>query len=198
MIYNNIDHLRKFLNVLDENPKQYVIHITIIARKKENPDLQSTRHIIKDYFITSVSKFNKVEEEIKILSKTFNARVYINLNTKPLLNIRKTLINKVVEHFGQDVDVSLTGLLTSSVAEQNGKKRYFIVDCDTKNENIFYNIVNLLGDKIEQIVNTPNEYHFICNKFDTHKFIGQIKPSEIEFIEVKKNAFTLLYYDKRI
>lgn len=58
-------------------------HRQIIQRKKDTGSvIKKNYHLIRSYFIQSVDKLRKREEQIKGLCDFFNARAYINLNPK--------------------------------------------------------------------------------------------------------------------
>ena len=89
MILDNIDKIKELMRFDDEHDYYFV---QVIQRRKDNLGMQCDARGIKAYYINSMKDFDSKLPEIKLMSRSFNARVYIHLNPR---NYRSTILKTV-------------------------------------------------------------------------------------------------------
>lgn len=173
--------------------------IQIIKRRKDkgNEDMTHGERLIKAYFIDRPLS-NEISEEIKMLAKVFNARVYINLAPCSKERVVKLaaskMFNKVLEQQFDNFKCIINSAANDSTSSN---ERLYLVDIDTKNKSVideitdFINRINPTNDneKIVVAVPTVNGVHLICKPFSMLDF--KYKYSNVD---VHKHSPTLLYY----
>lgn len=192
---NNIDIIKSLLNFSDKGDF-YMLYV--LKRKKDQPEGEKDNHqsvrTIKTYCIESIEYLEKRYDEIKMLCEVFKARAYIHVQKQ---NHSEVSLNMMVELAQRIKNGTLNqrGLFESVVGQLKTIEKRWIIDVDTKDNNLVKSISNEiseiapLGDKILAKVPTKDGYHLITTKFDLMKF-NQKFP---EVVVVKKNP-TLVYY----
>ena len=173
---NNIEQIRSLLKFEED----YFYFIQIIQRKKEVPDLGSNNRIIRSYNISSLEKFDKNLEEIKMLCQAFNARAYIHLNRRKWSRIALECLRHNAELIASGQHDGIKSSFETVVGRNNcepTESRTWIVDVDTKDEIVVHRIVHIIdvtmkpdGHKIIDCIPTKNGYHLITKKFDVMSF----------------------------
>jgi hypothetical protein len=174
--------------------------IQIIKRRKDkgNENMSRSERLIKSYFIDKPLS-DETQNEIKMIAKIFNARVYINLapcsKEKAIKLIASKMFSKVLE---QQFD-NFTGVINSVAGDPiTAYEKLFLVDVDTKDEETINQITDFINcinpveikDKIVVKVPTVNGVHLICQPFNTKVF-----KDNYPGIDIHKHNPTLLYCD---
>lgn len=85
MIVDNFEQIKQLLTFKSEDE---FYHLQILKRKKDCPEHERARNnnarCVKTYYIKNVEYLEAKKAEIIGLCEMFNARAYINLNTKKL------------------------------------------------------------------------------------------------------------------
>lgn len=97
---NNFEQIKKLLSFNSDDEFYFV---QILQRKKDNPGnvngSNNSSRLIKAYYIDSIEKLNKQQDEMIQLANLFNARVGINLNKrsyyKTAFNTLQTFANQM-------------------------------------------------------------------------------------------------------
>lgn len=189
---DNIDKILPFLNFKSDDDFYF---LSILQRKKENPQLGSNSKVIKNYYITSQDYLLNIYDEIKTLCNTFNARAMIRLNKrsfekvgfKCLENIANTMQNREYNHLMKSYDRAC-GLLN------NEKTKKWILDIDEpftvgKLYEIDCEILKITDfvDKTIATIPSKNGFHIICTPFNLEKF----KEKYPEIVVCKDNPTNL-------
>ena len=190
-----LDNINKILPLLNFESDDDFYFLSILQRKKENPQLGSNSRVIKNYYITSQDYLLNRYGEIKTLCHTFNARAMIRLNRrsfekvgfKCLENIANTMQNREYNHLKKSYDRAC-GLLN------NEKVRRWILDVDEpftveKLYGIDCEILKITDfvDKVVSVIPSKNGFHIICAPFNLEKF----KEKYPEIIVCKDNPTNL-------
>lgn len=203
MIADNFSIIKDLLNFDD---KDIFYFCQIIKRRKENPGMSKDSRIIKSYYIRSVKEFSDFENEMKILSKDFNARIYIDLNKRSFKRIAFELaksIPSLLEDGRYEKAIDLYNSMCKKYpAKKNRQSEFYIVDVDFEcGEDYLKEMTNFINyslkpsdniDKVKVITKTVNGYHLLCSRFDKSSFLS--KYSDRNKVELHKDRFTLLYY----
>ena len=209
-----IDNFESLLNseVLEFRPNTYY-KLACLVRQKDFPDSKSPwlkegrrEMCAKQWLVQSKEEILELKDNMIQTCNLYNGRLYICLDRRDLkkswMRIRDRA-NQVIDQiaFSDDWQGSakqFNRLLNSVTSEEeisDHKGKHYLLDCDTKDLNLIYEILNhnlsFLELKNLLILETVNGYHAIIEKrFDISK-LGNILPS---CIEIKKNAMTLVYY----
>jgi hypothetical protein len=195
---DNTEQIRSLLNFEED----YFYFIQIIQRKKEVPDLGSNNRIIRSYNISSLEKFDKNIEEIKLLCKTFNARAYIHLNRRKWSRIALECLRHNAELIASGQHDGIKSSFETVVGRNNcepTESKTWIVDIDTKDELVIHRIAHIIdsvmkpdGPKILYCIPTKNGYHLITKKFDVMSF-NKYLSLQGDVPEIHKDNPTILF-----
>ena len=190
-----LDNINKILPLLKFESDDDFYFLSILQRKKENPQLGSNSRVIKNYYVTSEQCLLDRYEEIKTLCHTFNARAMIRLNRrsfekvgfKCLENIANTMQNREYNHLMKSYDRAC-GLLNNErakrwildVDEPFTVEKLYEIDCEILKITDFV-------DKVVSVIPSKNGFHIICAPFNLEKF----KEKYPEIIVCKDNPTNL-------
>jgi hypothetical protein len=194
MIIDNIDHLNYLLEFSDDDTF-YVA--SIICRRKENPGMAKNDLIIAEYYIKSHKDIRLQYPLIKNLCEVSNSRFYINPNPKSLKRAAlktNSAIGIVLENSTYWKANKIYSSVCKKLETKKGQEDTWIIDLDTHTksqaEDVIASLYNLspIGTKVRVILPTPNGFHLLTRGFDT-------RHCSIPFEDIKKNSFTLVYYN---
>lgn len=178
-----------------DNGEVYLIQL--IIRKKDT----GYNTVLKSIYIKSLDEFHKALVLIKVLCDVLNVRAYIQLNPIIPKNLCIDIAQKALELIRNNECNSFDSI-TSSCASKHYRKDYYIVDVDEKDydkKELIKHIVsecrrNEIGFYCEEIP-TISGCHLVVNPFDIKQFNQLCLINNLDYIEVKKQAMTLLYCD---
>ena len=192
---NNLELIKPLLNFEDEDDF-YMLYI--FKRKKDQPEGERDNHqsvrTIRSYCIASIEQLEKRYDEIIQLCEMFKARAYIHVQKQNHKDVSLDMLVDLAQRIksGQHKQQNL---FDSIVGQMKTYERRWIIDIDTKDEDIILNIryaINMCkpeGCKIHRSIPTKNGYHLITDRFDVMEFKKKYPEIDIQ----KKNP-TLLYY----
>jgi len=150
--------------------------LQILQRKKENEEIGSNSHVVRNYYIKSIDYLFSHEQEIIKLCDIFNARAMLRLNKrsfektayKCLVNLSNTMSNREFAFCNKSYDKA-TG------QGHNAKKAYWIIDID--NNQVSPLMMAYIdqhcepkGSKIVAIIPSKNGNHLITYPFNIETF----------------------------
>ena len=192
---DNLELIKPLLN-FDNEDDFYMLYI--FKRKKDQPEGERDNHqsvrTIRSYCIKSIEQLEKRYDEIKMLCEVFKARAYIHVQKQNHKDVALDMLVGLAQRIksGQHQQQNL---FDSVVGQMKTYEKRWIVDIDTKDEDIILNIryaINMCkpeGLKIHRSIPTKNGVHLITDRFDVMEFSEQYPDIDIQ----KKNP-TLLYY----
>jgi hypothetical protein len=192
---NNLELIKPLLN-FDNEDDFYMLYI--FKRKKDQPEGERDNHqsvrTIRSYCIKSIEQLEKRYDEIIQLCEMFKARAYIHIQKQNHKDVSLDMLVDLAQRIksGQHQQQNL---FDSIVGQMKTYEKRWIVDVDTKDEDIILNIryiINTIrpeGLKVHRTIPTKNGYHLITERFDVMEFKKQYPEVDIQ----KKNP-TLLYY----
>ena len=194
---DNIEIIKPLLNF--ENQGDFYM-LYVFKRKKDQPEGERDNHqsvrTIKTYCIESIDHLQKRYEEIKMLCEIFQARAYIHVQKQNHFDVSLNMMVALAQRI-QDGQHNQKGLFDSVVGQIKTKEKRWIVDIDTKDEEVLLKIMRIIngvkpeGNKIYSTIPTKNGYHLITGRFDVMEFQKYFLGGDIPDIQ-KKNP-TLLY-----
>ena len=194
---DNIEIIKPLLNF--ENQGDFYM-LYVFKRKKDQPEGERDNHqsvrTIKTYCIESIDHLERRYEEIKMLCEIFQARAYIHVQKQNHFDVSLNMMVALAQRI-QDGQHNQKGLFDSVVGQIKTKEKRWIVDIDTKDEEVLLKIMRIIngvkpeGNKIYSTIPTKNGYHLITGRFDVMEFQKYFLGGDIPDIQ-KKNP-TLLY-----
>ena len=187
---DNIELIRKTLK-FDKFGEFY--YISIMQRNKDGIKVASSHDScrrIRTFYVFSLEEFDKITPFIKEICDKINARCYIELNRKDIFQCQLECIKRLAECIEHHTTKSRT-IMDSVVAEAPSKDKLWMIDCDTSNDSIIHDIIEYVKNRSGThyaTIPTVNGCHIITSRFDSRDF-------KFEDCEIKRNAFTLLYYN---
>ena len=172
---NNFDLIIPLLNF---NSKDDFYFLQILQRKKENDDVGSNSHVVRNYYIKSVDYLLSHKEEIINICNVFNARAMLRLNKrsfekvayKCMVNLANTISNRGFDNCRRCYDKACGD-------GHNESPAYWLLDFDTKDpvSPLLLAYINHMcppeGIKTVTTIPSKNGYHLITHPFDVRKFI---------------------------
>lgn len=199
MLINNFNLIWKMLDFKSDDDYYF---IELIQRRKDFPEGSNVKSqtCVGTYMIKSRDQFENLENEIKLICRMHNARAYINPSRKSL---KKTTVLLAEQLFGMIVQGDchkLNSRLASAagLCKPESDAKLFVVDLDTKDNNVFQKVENILASRVDikAVVPTVNGVHFITAPFNCMDFHAECLKSKIDPVpEIKHNSPTLLFYD---
>ena len=187
---DNIELIRKILK-FDKFGEFY--YISIMQRNKDGVKVASSHdncRRIRTFYVFSLEEFDKITPFIKEICDKINARCYIELNRKDIFQCQLECIKRLAECIEHRTTKSRT-IMDSVVAGAPSRDKIRMIDVDGPN-----NVTNIIEYIKENrgvyfiTIPTVNGCHIITSRFDPRFFNESFKDCEI-----KRNAFTLLYYN---
>ena len=187
---DNIELIRKTLK-FDKFGEFY--YISIMQRNKDGIKVASSHDScrrIRTFYVFSLEEFDKITPFIKEICDKINARCYIELNRKDIFQCQLECIKRLAECIEHHTTKS-RAIMDSVVAGAPSRDKLWMIDCDTSNDSIIHDIIEYVKNRsgtYYATIPTVNGYHIITSRFDPRDF-------KFEDCEIKRNAFTLLYYN---
>ena len=175
-----------------EDPAEFY-YISIMQRNKDGVKVTGSHdncRRIRTFYIFSLEEFDKITYFIKEICNKLNARCYIELNRKNIFQCQLECIKRLVECVEHNTTKS-RAIMDSVVAGAPSKDKLWLVDVDRKENEFVTKVYDYIFEHkgiVLSILPTVNGHHVITNRFDPREF-------KYEDAELKRNAFTLLYYN---
>lgn len=208
---NNLDYIKfRLKEVFDLNNKDLFFHVLILQRKKEVDEINKNSNVIKSYAVKDLEYLeNKLNNEIIPICNSQNARAMINLNPKSFKRVSHSMLRRLSEYIENDFyEGAIKKLfdscaLSSSINKELGIEKYWLVDIDYKDIEIFRKVQSIINfcepikpniQKVKGFTNSKNGYHIYTTPFNLKTFESyKIRYKNIEQVEIKKDCLTNLY-----
>lgn len=181
------------------------LHLQILRRGKDHPDLPAANKLIKSWLVRSVEHLDKIKGEVVFLCEHYKARAYISCAPKSIAKLNALIMRKLADNQYTGNVVNPWHVFNSACGELQGVEKRWVVDVDTKDENMLF----LIERGIERLwikahpeylpdakaegwrvakIPTLNGTHLIVRPFNLQEFSKHFLD-----VEVKKNGLTALY-----
>jgi hypothetical protein len=190
-----VDNISVIRNTLEfDNPEEFY-YISIMQRNKDGVKVAGSHDSarrIRTFYVFTLEDFDKVTDFIKEICDKLNARCYIEMNRKNIFQCQLECIKRLAECIEHRTTKS-RAIMDSVVAGAPSRDKLWMIDCDGKNpgdpiiDEIIEYVENHHG-KHYAVLSTVSGCHIITSRFDPRFF-------QFEDCELKRNAFTLLYYN---
>lgn len=204
---DNFDIIKPLLKF--ENPGDFYF-LQILLRKKDGNNVpngsDNQRRDIRDFYITSLEKLDKIKEEVVALCNENNARAYIRLNKRNYRTVSIALACDIMENVRIGIEfrnpISALNSMIGKNPERDG--RTWIVDVDDhspdsekvrKLKEIISRCEPLDVEKVVAVIPTRSGTHIITRPFNVQKFNKFLKDeiSDESEVAVLKDNPTILY-----
>ena len=195
MKIDNIEQIRKIME-FDKFGEFY--YISIMQRNKDGVKVASSHdncRRIRTFYVFSLEDFDRITPFIKEICDNLNARCYLDLNRKNIFQCQLECINRLAQCI-QHKTTKSRAIMDSVVGGAPSRDKFWMIDVDNHNpgdyivDSIIEYVENYNG-KYYAVFPTVSGCHIITSRFD-HRFF------QFEDCEIKRNAFTLLYYNHEI
>ena len=189
---NNIEYLRGTLE-FDEFGEFY--YISIMQRNKDGVKVAGSHDSarrIRTFYVFSLEEFDKITPFIMEICDKLNARAYIEMNRKNIFECQLECIKRLAECVQHQTTKS-RALMDSVVAGASSRDKLWMIDVDDTNpgsdliDDIIHDVESRKGTHYA-VIPTVSGTHIITSRFDPREW-------PYENAEIKRNAFTLLYYN---
>ena len=190
-----VDNISSIRSTLEFDKFGEFYYISIMQRNKDGVKVAGSHdncRRIRTFYVFSLEEFDRITDFIREICDKLNARCYIEMNRKDIFQCQLECIKRLVECVEHQTTKS-RAIMDSVVAGAPSRDKLWMIDVDGKNPDN-----PMIGDIIEHIENrrgthyavfpTVNGCHIIISRFDPRDF-------QFEDCELKRNAFTLLYYN---
>ena len=191
-----VDNIESIRNTLEFDKFGEFYYISIMQRNKDGVKVASSHdncRRIRTFYVFSLEEFDRVTPFIKEICSKINARCYIELNRKDIFQCQLECIKRLAECIEHQTTKS-RAIMDSVVGGAPSRDKLWMIDCDgyKPDDSIITDIIEYVEKNQGThyaVVPTVNGCHIITSRFD-HRFFN------FENCEIKRNAFTLLYYEK--
>jgi len=196
----------KFEELMDfSNNNMYFL--IVLARPKNNKEITKASRVFIREPVRSLESFPDKLDKCRTEAKRIGLKmyIYVSVNARNTVNGYENFKKVITEyecqalHGKEDFKDPLTRIdkmWYSSLMKPNARAtKYFLIDIDTKDENILQEVRNIVhGWKVKEHTakilieqETRNGYHFVCTPFDVRIL------KDVENVEVKTDG--LLYLE---
>lgn len=195
-----LDNIEKVLNLLTFRPDLFY-YIQVIARKKENSDLQRDTQLISKC-ISTLEEFNAFVPVIKSLCESFNARCYISLCPRSIEKYTKEINLKTSERIFNNAYSSRIFRYPDSIAQSKNNIQWkgvfpfslCMLDVDYTDKISLDSLDSFLrkgGIKVIDILPSLNGRHYLCRNFYPKELGASQLHNEDWIYDENERRFTL-------
>lgn len=157
---DNFDKIRVYIKrQLPDWEEGDCYYIQLLRRQSDDPMIDGQKdpkyhgnmhsRSIKDYFVKSIDQLNVIEDEIKLLCKTFNVRAYIRLNKRNYKQIAMQMLKHIAEQTASGESFSSPFKTVASAAGLSncaGKDKTWLLDIDKEYLEHEQEIIDMILD----------------------------------------------------
>ena len=190
-----VDNISSIRSTLEFDKFGEFYYISIMQRNKDGVKVAGSHdncRRIRTFYVFSLEEFDKITDFIREICDKMNARCYIEMNRKDIFQCQLECIKRLVECVEHQTTKS-RAIMDSVVAGAPSRDKLWMIDVDGKSpdnpiiDDIIKHVENRRGTYYA-VIPTVSGSHIITSRFDPRDF-------QFEDCELKRNAFTLLYYN---
>lgn len=201
---DNFDIIKSSLMDFEESDNLFM-HLQVLRRGKDHPDLPAANKLIKSWLVRSRGHLDKIREEVVFLCEHYGARAYISCAPKSIAKLNTLILRKLADNLHTGNIINPWHVFNSACGELAGVEKRWVMDVDSKDidkwDAIEFCIDNLWvkahpqdwGKKRQDAwwvsaISTLNGVHYIVRPFNLAEF-----KKKFPDVEAKKNGLTALY-----
>ena len=199
---DNFDIVKSSLMDFEERDNMFV-HVQVLRRGKDHPDLPAANKLIKSWLVRSREHLDKIKEEVVFLCEHYKARAYVSCAPKSIAKLNTLIMLKLADNQHMGNVINPWHVFNSACGELQGVEKWWVMDIDDKDitEYVALEIdrlwVNAHPEDERKVreegwlvckIPTLNGVHFISRPFNLQEFKKRFPD-----VEAKKNGLTALY-----
>lgn len=155
---DNFDKIREYMErQLPDWKEGDCYYVQLLRRQSDDPMTDGQKdpkyhgnmhsRSIKDYLVKSIEHLNELEDDIKLLCKTFNVRAYVRLNKRNYKQIAMQMMKQIAEQAVSGDSFSSPFKVVSSAAGLSncaGKNKTWLLDIDKEYVEHRQEIINMI------------------------------------------------------
>ena len=207
---DNFNRFREFMQLPEQEGGDAYYVIELVRRGKDCPDLPAANYHFKNYYIDTLAKYDKVQDEIRLLCRTLRLRAYVSVCRKSFRRVTMNTLAEMARRAALDDFNRPDKIFGSCSGKDVGKDgKHWVVDIDDCQFNTLPHvrkrkrIIDTIGScepegkKLEMMLPTRTGVHLITRPFNLEQFnrLCKEEPEIEEIPDVKKNHLTLLFED---
>lgn len=208
---DNFNRFKEFMRLPESEGGDAYYVIELVRRGKDCPDLPAANYHFKNYYIDSIKKYDKAQDEIRLLCRALRLRAYVSVNRKSFRRVTMDTLAEMSRRAALDEfrrPYAVFESCSGKFVDKNDK--HWVVDVDgcsaagafgTRNKawecRDIISLCQPAGEKVELILPTRSGVHLITKPFDLQHFkeLCERGFGWDDIPEIKKNHLTLLYED---
>ena len=199
---DNFERFRPFMQLPEEEGGDAYYVIELIRRGKDCPYLTAANYHFKNYYIDTLKKYDRVQDEIRTICRALRLRAYASVNRKSFRQVTMNTIAEMSRRAALNDFRRPYAVFNSCSGKFTDKDdKHWVVDIDDYEWRTVCYIEHLLnecspeGRKVELMLPTRIGVHLITKPFDIGEFQLILKEAGRQVPEIKKNHLTLLFED---
>lgn len=195
----NLDQVRELLQFDPSGDDFYML--SVIQRRKENPDMETGARVRKEYFINSFEQLDRDWSDIKDVCMQYNARAYLRLNKRSYRQVALETMSLVAMYIKDGHYSAVKNAYMHAAGRHAKTSDYWVIDVDdveTTMPRIRRYVLEsetMTKNRALRIVTelpTLNGVHLIVKPFNMSTFVEWFT----EDAEVKKEGNGLVFYHR--
>lgn len=198
-----INNFKLLQQIFDNISEDEVISVMLLKRKKDfttdKSNHQSAR-LIRTYSIKSLEYFVEKENEIIQLCEFFKCRAYIDIRKKNNKIIALDMLKQIADQIKNE-QFDCSNVYHSILSSSSSKDKVWIIDLDSKDDEIYQKIINKISEisehgnngKVLYKIPTRQGYNILTTPFRMDYFMKWKEDERID-VDVHKHGTALLYY----
>lgn len=200
---DNFDQIKSMMDF--EESDNLFMHLQILRRGKDHPDLPAANKLIKTWLVRSAEHLESLKDEVVFLCEHYGARAYISCAAKSIAKLNTLILRKLADNLHTSNIINPWHVFNSACGELPGVEKRWVVDVDTKDSEVVADICGTIGmlwvkahledagraytaSWLVSQIPTLNGVHLLVRPFDLQAFKKRFPD-----VEIKKNGLTALY-----
>lgn len=181
------------------------LHLQILRRGKDHPDLPAANKLMKSWLVRSVEHLDSLKDEVVFLCEHYGARAYISCVPKSIEKLNRLIMRKLTDNQYTGNIINPWYVFNSACGELPGVEKRWVVDVDTNDSETIADIAGTIGmlwvkthpedagraytdSWLVGQIPTLNGSHLLVRPFNLQEFKKKFPDTE-----VKKNGLAALY-----
>lgn len=203
---DNFKQFRNFMQLPETEGGDAYYVIELVRRGKDCPDLPAANYHFKNYYIDTLQKYDRVQNEIRTLCRTLRLRAYVSVNRKSFRGVTMSTIAEMARCASlNDFRRPYAFFESCSGKYLDKDDKHWVVDIDEVSKSVQDIVVDAYktfitkcrpeGVKVEMILPTRSGLHFITKPFDRAEFKRMLEAFHYSDPDIKEDHLTLLFED---
>ncbi len=126
---DNFDIIKSSLMDFEEGDNLFM-HVQVLRRGKDHPDLPAANKLIKSWLVRSREHLDKIREEVVFLCEHYKARAYISCAPKSIAKLNTLILRKLADNLHTGNIINPWHVFNSACGELAGVEKRWVMDVD--------------------------------------------------------------------